>query len=314
MEKANALCKELRKKAGLTMGQVAEEVGLDQANISCVEKGSVGVSKDFAERYAILFGEQYLDPLTDHLVRYDIGFALRDILKERGIRLIDLTKAFGVDRAFFEPLLYPSKSGRKKVLSMNELEELAFFLGVPISKFNPKKVILPRKPARHIEIRLQNKKEEKPEVKIPSYSYTVDGSGCVKATAQSTTAELKEQLSRYAEHIDDLEERNKKLAMENEKLSLSCQDYESRIKELTDDRHYALEQLKEAQKTSDGLRAANDVLKSNAEFDNHAIANDLKEALRRENLYKNMLMKLFLERYCSEMDLDFTDIDILFSN
>lgn len=209
MEKANELCKELRTKSGMSKSQLSKELGVSPSHVSNIESGRTPISKDIAERYALLFGEQYLDPLTEDLVRFLVDpVALDNIMKTKGIKVVDAAKAFGVRWGSFDILLRP-KGDYCKLLSNHEVEDLAFYLGVPISKLNPKRTIMNRTPSKHTELKLQ-KKEEAP-VAVNKFSYTVDKSGCVKATAVSTSDELKAQLKKYSEYCDAKDKENSEL-------------------------------------------------------------------------------------------------------
>lgn len=239
MRKANELCKELRAKSGMSTRKLANELGVQQSTICNIESGHTSVTKDMAERYAVVFGEEYLDPLTEEIVRFFVDpVALNNVMKEKGIKTTTAAKAFGVKEGSFSILTNP-KEGYRKLLTHSEVENLAFYFGVPISKLNPEKTLLLKRPASHKELQLQ-KREEAP-VAVNKFSYTVDKSGCVKATAVSTSDELKAQLKKYSEYCDAKDKENAELKAKLAEMDIleakykESQDHVESLTKQTDD-------------------------------------------------------------------------------
>lgn len=309
MKKANELCKELRAKSGMSTHKLANELGVNQSMICNIESGKTSVTKDMAERYAVVFGEEYFDPLTEEIVRFFVDpVALNNIMKEKGIKTTMAAKAFGVKEGSFSILTNP-KEGYRKLLTHSEVENLAFYFGVPISKLNPEKTLLLKRPASHKELRLQ--KREEASTAVNKFSYTVDKSGCVKATAVSTSDELKAQLKKYSEYCDAKDKENAEL-----KAKLAEMDrLKANLEETTEAYERCVKKTKEYDILEAKYKESQDHVESLTKQTDDAIkemlrVNDVCSKLREKvNNLEKINKELAAEvKKCDQMAVDFKDL------
>lgn len=96
MKKANELCKKLREDAGLSIKELADLIGAPESNLCRIEGGKMTVSNEIAQKYVNVFGERHRKTLMEHLVKYDCGGRVKELLSSRGITQTRFAKSFGM--------------------------------------------------------------------------------------------------------------------------------------------------------------------------------------------------------------------------
>ena len=96
MKKANELCKKLREDAGLSIRELANLIEAPESTLCRIEGGITTVSNEIAQKYVNIFGERHRKTLMEHLVKYDCGGRVKELLSSRGITQIRFAKSFGM--------------------------------------------------------------------------------------------------------------------------------------------------------------------------------------------------------------------------
>lgn len=138
MEKVNELCRKLREDAGLSVTELAAALGVHKSTVSSIELGRYNVSLNTAKKYADLFGKKYEPDLTKHLIRYDCGEKINQLLKARGITQKRFANALGIPYGTAAVLLARG-TGSNGILARGVFEEeipvLARYFHVEESEF-----------------------------------------------------------------------------------------------------------------------------------------------------------------------------------
>lgn len=317
MGKVNELCRKLREDAGLSVTELAAALGVHKSTVSSIELGRYNVSLNTAKKYADLFGKKYEPDLTKHLIRYDCGEKINQLLKARGITQKRFANALGIPYGTAAVLLARG-TGSNGILARGVFEEeipvLARYFHVEESEFRINKYYTDT-----VGVSTTPKLTDKVKVIDPAPDAPKP-----KKTAQMICEEEKkmeyEEALKKAKDVDILKEENDHLKKDCDEWSMMYNAQRGRIDEL----EKANEQYKDIEKERDKavdaydnlsnlygslskeakekdalineLSKINQDLKKKVDSVDYALASDYKTVSAELARYKDILLEILLEQ------------------
>ena len=228
---------------------------------------------------------------------YDSCDVIRETLKKKNITQKDFAKAFGKTLATVKSLF----CNKTKVFDEDELDDISAYLGISKNVLMTKPVSTKMTPRSDMKYKYFLVKPLKKEENMNKYSYTVNGSGYVKANASSSTDELKAQLKKYASYCDEKDKEIAELKAQLESERAHGDFFEKRFREVENQNKLLEDELEKKTALVNELSSLNTSLKRQAESVDFSIARDLRDAVAERDKYKEMLLKILVDRYTNEV-------------